>query len=224
MEILEKIKKWFNKGRSNSSGFTLVELLVVIAIISLLSTTVMVSISGARAKARDTIRLNNLNLIVKAIEMYHNENGVWPGMAPSSVAFNFAIFNGQDYGAVSTDYPNNNLITDLIAAGYFTEIPGDPIDDSGTWMMPGWLPNASDVSSFGWLHENGIFAWGGDIGGCCISINNIETTWAENMLISKYGQMKTRNPVGSLGAWNTLSSLNVADFVYCFTPSGECTL
>lgn len=55
------------KHQRHSRGFTLIELLVVVAIIGLLSTVVLASLSGARAKSRDARRLSDLKQIATAI-------------------------------------------------------------------------------------------------------------------------------------------------------------
>lgn len=59
-------------------GFTLVELLVVIAIIGLLSGMVVISIKNVKAKARDSQRVSDMNTIVTALNMYHNDNNSYP--------------------------------------------------------------------------------------------------------------------------------------------------
>lgn len=56
-------------------GFTLIELLVVIAIIGLLATMAVVSFGNARKKARDTKRIADVNQLMKALNLYHEENG-----------------------------------------------------------------------------------------------------------------------------------------------------
>ncbi|MBU1037028.1 type II secretion system GspH family protein [Patescibacteria group bacterium] len=61
-------------------GFTVIELLVVIAIIGLLSTLAVVSLSGARVKARDAKRMADLSTIRKAIEVYIQYNEVPPAL------------------------------------------------------------------------------------------------------------------------------------------------
>ncbi len=73
-------------------GFTLIELLVVVSIIGLLASVVLVSLNGARTKARDAKRSADLNQFNKALELYAADNG---GLYP------------QTDDAYSVDWGNN---------------------------------------------------------------------------------------------------------------------
>src|SRR3989338_3128827 len=57
--------------RNFLTGFTLIELLVVISIIGLLSSVVLASLNNARAKARDTRRIQDFKQISTALYLYY---------------------------------------------------------------------------------------------------------------------------------------------------------
>jgi prepilin-type N-terminal cleavage/methylation domain-containing protein len=80
--------KIFNRKK----GFTLIELLVVIAIIGLLSSIVLVSMGGARKRARDARRQADLQSIMTALEMCYSDS---------------------DCGAGADSYPNVTASTTL---------------------------------------------------------------------------------------------------------------
>ena len=107
--------QYFNKKHR---GFTLIELLVVIAIIGILATIVLVSLGGARAKARDAQRQSDVRQISLAMELYYDD--------------------GQAYLATDT-------IPTAIGA-YLPAVPTDPLD-SGSYIY-GWFTNVGDDQSY----------------------------------------------------------------------------
>ncbi|XOB46828.1 MAG: type II secretion system protein [Candidatus Nealsonbacteria bacterium] len=63
-----------------NKGFTLIELLVVIAIIGTLSGLVLVSLGGARSKARDVARQSDIRQIAAAMELQYSDDGQYPAV------------------------------------------------------------------------------------------------------------------------------------------------
>lgn len=59
-------------------AFTLVELLVVISIIGLLASLVLAALTSARVKSRDTRRIEDIQEIRAALELYFHDNNRYP--------------------------------------------------------------------------------------------------------------------------------------------------
>jgi len=103
--------------QNTKRGFTLIELLVVIAIIGLLASIVLVSLSGARMKARDAQRIAEFNQLNTALQLYAGDhNGDYPGCGE---------------WAYSTDSSWNCLVTALAP---YIKVPVDPVNNTpGPW-------------------------------------------------------------------------------------------
>ena len=72
---------------NNKKGFTLIELLVVIAIIGILSAIGLVSLNGAREKARDSKAKSDLATMRTALALYYDDhNFLYPGTQGNNVA------------------------------------------------------------------------------------------------------------------------------------------
>ncbi|MES3032308.1 MAG: type II secretion system protein [Patescibacteria group bacterium] len=102
----------------NNKGFTLIELLVVIAIISLLSSVVLTATKSARAKARDSGRMQAMLQLRNAIELYNTSNGYYPFRTESVVAYISSWGN-----AYATN--GNDLVPGLIPT-YIKVFPSNP--------------------------------------------------------------------------------------------------
>lgn len=86
---------FYSLNSSYSRAFTLIELLVVISIIGLLSSVVLSSLNSVRAKARDSVRLSELNQVSKALMLYFNDHNLtYP--APNYCAAWYHTWSGWD--------------------------------------------------------------------------------------------------------------------------------
>ena len=96
-------------------GFTLIELLVVIAIIGLLASTILASFTQVQTRNRDARRLSDLSQIARAVELYANENGSYPGTYGTFYYVNENNLGGENPTACATNPPylKPHIQTDL---------------------------------------------------------------------------------------------------------------
>ncbi len=127
-------------------GFTLIELLVVIAIIALLSTTVMSSLSSARSKGRDAVRVSELRSIQAALEMYFDKYNTYP--VTIYVGCNRGVNDYNDDWCRDTTH--NNGITQIAnwipgLQEFMPKMPHNPkpYDPGQSWPYHYYSPSAT---------------------------------------------------------------------------------
>jgi prepilin-type N-terminal cleavage/methylation domain-containing protein len=101
-----------------TEGFTLIELLVVIAMIGLLATMAVVAFGDAQKKARDAKRLSDMSQLQKALALYLDDNGSYPGNTDND-------YNGWDLGFNGGQGSGDPFIQPLTTAGLINPV-GDP--------------------------------------------------------------------------------------------------
>jgi prepilin-type N-terminal cleavage/methylation domain-containing protein len=103
--------------RRSTQGFTLIELLVVIAIVSLLATFILASFSGARKKARDSKRVQEISSLVTALELMYSNEGHYVCSSP-------------------IDSTDPHFMQYLVDQHYIQAIPRDPLNDPSSGVFP----------------------------------------------------------------------------------------
>jgi type II secretion system protein G len=99
--------------KRTSKGFTLIELLVAISIIGILASLLTANLSRVQSRGRDAQRIEHLNTIATALELYYNEVGTYP----TRDSFNLSHPSNPTTQLV---HPNNSNIV------YLDQIPKDP--------------------------------------------------------------------------------------------------
>lgn len=96
-------------------------MLVVIAIIGLLASVIMVSLSSARSRARDTKRIADIEQLSKALEIYYSLNGSYPlSGGASSPNSSWSTSNDSSWTTLETTLSNA-----------LAKMPRDPMNTSG---------------------------------------------------------------------------------------------
>ncbi len=133
--------------KKTKNGFTLLELLVVIAIIGLLATVVLFAVNDARAKGRDSARIQQMKQIKTAIELFYDSKGYYPecnSVNPYPFSYCDTIHQGIPvYGTM------NSL---EIVPTYISKIKNDPTNSGnyGYFYARGWIKSGvNSISSTG---------------------------------------------------------------------------
>ena len=93
---------------SKFKGFTLAELLIVIAIIGILSTVIIVSLAGARAKARDAKKISDMTQVAAALQLYYADNHkYYVSTSPTPPTTEAAYYTAMTSALVSGRYLTN---------------------------------------------------------------------------------------------------------------------
>lgn len=104
------------------SGFTIIELIVVVIVLGILVGITIVSYNGAQGRARDADRKADIANLVKALEMYYDDNGRYP------------TASGTNSTAGNVWYSSDTTSWTTFASalsGIISPLPVDPTNKSG---------------------------------------------------------------------------------------------
>ena len=135
-------------------------MLIVIVIIGILAAALIPRLTGIQARARDTARTADMRNTATALEVYHLDNGSYPGAnyafihkksSPLLSSLFFPTTFAQTPGGSSLDKIDASL------ASYMTALPKDP---NGMWVQANiggdclvqWSSYAYYTDPVGWLY------------------------------------------------------------------------
>ncbi len=102
--VFQHVRSGLLKARKSGAGFTLIELLVVIAIIGILASIVLASLNSARVKSRDARRVADVKQVQLALELYYNDNAVYPATTSSLVPTYISVMPKDPQTGISYPY------------------------------------------------------------------------------------------------------------------------
>ena len=151
-------------------GFTLIELLVVVAIVSLLSSIVMVSLNSARLKARNAMRISQIEQLRNAFSLALSDSP-YPNVGTATVftcLTTSCVWSGTTYNADATvdaylssyiKKPTDPSTSALVFNGFLYLTPnnwaGDHILPAGYYIAYMLEPGASNCGP-GVLYNTGV--------------------------------------------------------------------
>ncbi len=136
-----------------SKGFTLVELMVVVSIISLLASIILTSLSDARAKSRDSKRVQTMVSIRTAVELYRTaastndsypdsiavlKSTVMPNLVEDGTIFYFSPSQIASFRGTIIGCGNPTQVSYLIYTGTVERTIKLPLIYMGTSPVQGW--------------------------------------------------------------------------------------
>ncbi len=110
-------------------GFTLIELLVVVTIIATLAAFLFANFAGARERARDVKRKNDLEQVKKALRLYYNDTQSYPAASGTQIG---AYAWGSAFTSGTTTY--------------MAVLPLDPLNDASHKYL--YYTNVANTDNF----------------------------------------------------------------------------
>ncbi len=125
---------------SFNKGFTLIEMMVVVAIIGILSSIIVMSLTGAKGKARDARRVSDLGQLQLALELYFDRCNMYPQPSGGGV--------GQGgFGQCDKTKPGITPLTYYTMSDFIAKIP-TPTTEKGQAVYEYAVNTSSNATDY----------------------------------------------------------------------------
>lgn len=144
----------FNKKTKLARGFTLIELLVVVSIIGMLASVVLVSLQGARTKAKEIKFLSEIGELKKSLELYRLDNNKYPRLDGWYNSTDVSCSPGATNGNVWT---RAGLFDDTYRTKYMSKLPTELVSCGIYYIaFDRYVPGNPDPTSIKCVDGNNV--------------------------------------------------------------------
>ena len=160
--------------RKHIKGFTLVELMIVVAVLIILMAIVSLAYNGIQGRSRDARRKSDVASLVKALELYYDDNGQYPVAASTDSPIGptwYSTAGATNWNAFQT-----------LMGGAIDVLPTDPKNTNASLLS---------TSSYGYAYSSDYYC-GKAPGQWYIILYRLEATPKEKQAIGDC----TTNPLG----------------------------
>ncbi len=164
--------------QKSKSGFTIIELLVVVSVIAILVGITMLAYSGVQAKSRDSRRKTDIANIIKALEVYYDDNGQYPGASGTNSSIN-PLWYTSDTTSWTTTF-------NTVMGSAIDKMPVDPTNSAGAIIA-----GTAGVYNYGYYANSGTYC-GSAVRQMYILVYRLEASPKEKQVV---GNCST-NPLG----------------------------
>jgi general secretion pathway protein G len=111
-------------GHYTKKGFTIAEMLIVVVVLGVLAMISIVAYEGIQDRANESVRTNDMRLIVTALELYNLKNESYPDVATSGLG------SQAGWEASAREAPGE-FLQPLVGEkyGFPGAVPVDPVND-----------------------------------------------------------------------------------------------
>lgn len=144
----------------NQKGFTLIELLVVIAIIGFIASLVIVALTNARIRSRNSKRVADIRQIISALELYYANCNSYPVSASTiTLDSTYKLYSGTAANCgtnLGNNAANGGIGTTAGGTIYIGTMPAAPLPSDGTCPTAG--PGGSDGNPYHYTGTSTTFS------------------------------------------------------------------